>query len=347
MRPPAVVKKERASTTDIDSGGQLLKKGPWMPAEDKILKEYVRKHGEGNWNAVQKNSGLQRCGKSCRLRWVNHFRPNLKKESFSLEEETLIIRLHARHGNKWAYIAKQLPGRTDNEIKNYWNTRIKQRKKANLPLYPPDVGMPISLRIDEPELNVPWIAANSPPPALKPSQSTLSSFTSASPPLSEHYGFSFEDPNRGRNISFQPPYFPSPVKKGLENFDLGPLPYSVKEELPLSQFSSNYGGEQMPQCNSGLLHDLIQESCKEDKLLSSTCLAIDFLGIKMIEEMLETDGSALIDMILAETAVPKTVLPDWYNNCSNGGESSNCPSSVTNDEQFGLDMLDTHSWGGI
>ncbi|KAG7011908.1 Transcription factor MYB-like protein [Cucurbita argyrosperma subsp. argyrosperma] len=122
-----------------DGGGRALKKGPWTAAEDGILIEYVKKHGEGNWNAVQKHTGLARCGKSCRLRWANHLRPNLKKGSFSQEEERVIIELHAKLGNKWARMAAQLPGRTDNEIKNYWNTRMKRRQRAGLPLYPLEI----------------------------------------------------------------------------------------------------------------------------------------------------------------------------------------------------------------
>ncbi|CAH8380888.1 unnamed protein product [Eruca vesicaria subsp. sativa] len=129
----------------MDGGGETnvtkargMKKGPWTTREDAILTEYVRKHGEGNWNAVQKNSGLFRCGKSCRLRWANHLRPNLKKGSFSPDEEKMIIDLHASLGNKWARMATKLPGRTDNEIKNYWNTRMKRRQRDGLPLYPPE-----------------------------------------------------------------------------------------------------------------------------------------------------------------------------------------------------------------
>ncbi|KAK0602746.1 hypothetical protein LWI29_036629 [Acer saccharum] len=119
--------------------GVQLKKGPWTAAEDSVLTEYVRKHGEGNWNAVQRNTGLARCGKSCRLRWANHLRPNLKKGAFSPEEERLIVELHAQLGNKWARMAAQLPGRTDNEIKNYWNTRVKRRHRQGLPLYPQEI----------------------------------------------------------------------------------------------------------------------------------------------------------------------------------------------------------------
>lgn len=85
-----------------------MKKGPWTAAEDEILAAYVRENGEGNWNAVQKNTGLARCGKSCRLRWANHLRPNLKKGSFTGDEERLIIQLHAQLGNKWARMAAQV-----------------------------------------------------------------------------------------------------------------------------------------------------------------------------------------------------------------------------------------------
>lgn len=83
----------------------VLKKGPWTSAEDDILVDYVKKHGEGNWNAIQKHTGLLRCGKSCRLRWANHLRPNLKKGAITAEEERLIAELHAKIGNKWARMA--------------------------------------------------------------------------------------------------------------------------------------------------------------------------------------------------------------------------------------------------
>ncbi|KAL6894669.1 hypothetical protein ACP4OV_008767 [Aristida adscensionis] len=122
-----------------------LKKGPWTTAEDAMLIEHVRQHGEGNWNAVQRMTGLLRCGKSCRLRWTNHLRPNLKKGSFSPDEELLIAQLHAQLGNKWARMAAHLPGRTDNEIKNYWNTRTKRRQRAGMPMYPPEVQLQLTL----------------------------------------------------------------------------------------------------------------------------------------------------------------------------------------------------------
>ncbi|XP_039061749.1 transcription factor MYB74-like [Hibiscus syriacus] len=105
-----------------------LKKGPWTPEEDQKLIDYIQKHGYGNWRTLPKNAGLQRCGKSCRLRWTNYLRPDVKRGRFSYEEEeTIIIQLHSVLGNKWSSIAARLPGRTDNEIKNYWNTHIRKR----------------------------------------------------------------------------------------------------------------------------------------------------------------------------------------------------------------------------
>ncbi|KAK6133400.1 hypothetical protein DH2020_032864 [Rehmannia glutinosa] len=104
-----------------------LKKGPWTPDEDQKLIEYIHKNGCGNWRTLPKNAGLQRCGKSCRLRWTNYLRPDIKRGRFSFEEEDTIIQLHSILGNKWSAIAARLPGRTDNEIKNYWNTKIRKR----------------------------------------------------------------------------------------------------------------------------------------------------------------------------------------------------------------------------
>lgn len=104
-----------------------LKKGPWTPEEDHKLISFIQLHGPGNWRSLPKNAGLQRCGKSCRLRWTNYLRPDIKRGRFSFEEEETIIQLHSILGNKWSAIAARLPGRTDNEIKNYWNTHIRKR----------------------------------------------------------------------------------------------------------------------------------------------------------------------------------------------------------------------------
>ncbi|XP_057786213.1 transcription factor MYB94-like [Salvia miltiorrhiza] len=106
-----------------------VKKGSWTPEEDIILVSYVQEHGPGNWRAVPATTGLRRCSKSCRLRWTNYLRPGIKRGSFTLQEEKMIIQLQALLGNKWAAIASYLPERTDNDIKNYWNTHLKKKLK--------------------------------------------------------------------------------------------------------------------------------------------------------------------------------------------------------------------------
>ncbi|CAB4296591.1 unnamed protein product [Prunus armeniaca] len=115
---------ERSYRCDKDG----LSKGAWTALEDQILIDYVKDHGEGRWGKLSRETGLKRCGKSCRLRWLNYLRPEIKRGNITEDEEDLIIRLHKLLGNRWTLIAGRLPGRTDNEIKNYWNSVL--RKKA-------------------------------------------------------------------------------------------------------------------------------------------------------------------------------------------------------------------------
>ncbi|KEH24596.1 putative transcription factor MYB-HB-like family [Medicago truncatula] len=104
-----------------------MRKGPWSAEEDQILISHIQTYGHGNWRALPKQAGLLRCGKSCRLRWINYLRPDIKRGKFSKEEEDSILKLHEVLGNKWSAIAARLPGRTDNEVKNFWHTHLKKK----------------------------------------------------------------------------------------------------------------------------------------------------------------------------------------------------------------------------
>ncbi|KAG8063220.1 hypothetical protein GUJ93_ZPchr0003g18539 [Zizania palustris] len=112
---------------------EVVKKGPWTPDEDIVLVSYVQEHGPGNWRAVPARTGLLRCSKSCRLRWTNYLRPGIRRGNFSDSEERLIVHLQALLGNRWAAIASYLPDRTDNDIKNFWNTHLKKKLIAAAP----------------------------------------------------------------------------------------------------------------------------------------------------------------------------------------------------------------------
>ncbi|XP_028759067.1 transcription factor MYB8 [Neltuma alba] len=114
---------------------QDMNKGAWSKQEDQKLIDYIKKHGEGCWRTLPQAAGLLRCGKSCRLRWINYLRPDLKRGNFAEDEEDLIIKLHALLGNRWSLIAGRLPGRTDNEVKNYWNSHLR-RKLINMGIDP-------------------------------------------------------------------------------------------------------------------------------------------------------------------------------------------------------------------
>ncbi|CAI9276062.1 unnamed protein product [Lactuca saligna] len=106
-----------------------LKRGPWTLEEDNLLIRYITCHGEGRWNSLAKSAGLKRTGKSCRLRWLNYLKPDTKRGNLTPQEQLLILELHSKWGNRWSKIAQHLPGRTDNEIKNYWRTRVQKQAR--------------------------------------------------------------------------------------------------------------------------------------------------------------------------------------------------------------------------
>ncbi|CAN1806329.1 Transcription factor MYB2 [Linum perenne] len=125
-----------SSSSSSSSGGggaeeemSELRRGPWTVEEDFKLMNYIAAQGEGRWNSLARCAGLKRTGKSCRLRWLNYLRPDVRRGNITLEEQLMILDLHSRWGNRWSKIAQHLPGRTDNEIKNYWRTRVQKHAK--------------------------------------------------------------------------------------------------------------------------------------------------------------------------------------------------------------------------
>ncbi|XP_020599890.1 transcription factor MYB78-like [Phalaenopsis equestris] len=132
MRTPARMAQHGIAFTSLTLKNEEemdLRRGPWIMEEDLMLMKYIAMHGEGRWNSLARCAGLKRTGKSCRLRWLNYLRPNIRRGNITPEEQYLILELHSRWGNRWSKIAQHLPGRTDNEIKNYWRTRVQKHAK--------------------------------------------------------------------------------------------------------------------------------------------------------------------------------------------------------------------------
>ncbi|KAI5665257.1 hypothetical protein M9H77_24580 [Catharanthus roseus] len=144
-----------------------VKKGPWSPEEDAKLKDYIEKHGTGgNWIALPLKAGLKRCGKSCRLRWLNYLRPNIKHGDFSDDEDRIICTLFSTIGSRWSIIAAQLPGRTDNDIKNYWNTKLKKKLMGMSQKRSQNSITPNSILLDHQSLSLTSSSSSLPYPTL-------------------------------------------------------------------------------------------------------------------------------------------------------------------------------------
>ncbi|KAK4260223.1 hypothetical protein QN277_003367 [Acacia crassicarpa] len=186
-----------------------VKKGPWSPEEDSKLKAYIEQNGTGgNWIALPQRIGLKRCGKSCRLRWLNYLRPNIKHGGFSEEEDNIICSLYVSIGSRWSIIAAQLPGRTDNDIKNYWNTRLKkkllgkQRKQQEAQAHKANNNTMIKQELTERHTDNNLVLMNQ---TANPPLSTLYQTTCASSSIQEPY-----DVNNLRNPLYEcdPFFFP-------------------------------------------------------------------------------------------------------------------------------------------
>ncbi|GKA19061.1 transcription factor MYB62-like protein [Tanacetum coccineum] len=105
------------------------RRGPWTLEEDNLLIRYISSHGDGRWNSLAKFSGLNRTGQSCRVRWLNYLKPDIKRGNLTPQEQLLILELHSEWGNRWSKIAHHMPGRTGNEIRNFWRTRVETQAR--------------------------------------------------------------------------------------------------------------------------------------------------------------------------------------------------------------------------
>lgn len=170
-----------------------VKRGPWSPEEDATLKNYVQSHGTGgNWIALPLKAGLKRCGKSCRLRWLNYLRPDIKHGGFTEEEDNIICSLYSQMGSRWSLIASQLPGRTDNDVKNYWNTKLKKKLLAGKS----------SFNVDN---NGGLLNANNNNIPTQPLPYNLDYSTTSLPIFSDvSYGFSVSNSSTSQNMGLDP-----------------------------------------------------------------------------------------------------------------------------------------------
>ncbi|PPS02030.1 hypothetical protein GOBAR_AA18628 [Gossypium barbadense] len=171
MKNPSLVGNSTSSKGTPCCSKVGIKRGPWTPEEDEVLANYIKREGEGRWRTLPKRAGLLRCGKSCRLRWMNYLRPSVKRGRIAPDEEDLILRLHRLLGNRWSLIAGRIPGRTDNEIKNYWNTHLS--KKLISQGIDPRTHKPLNLITHKsPQINHDHVPKSNPsPPIPNPSQS--------------------------------------------------------------------------------------------------------------------------------------------------------------------------------
>ncbi|KAF5727470.1 hypothetical protein HS088_TW22G01163 [Tripterygium wilfordii] len=222
-----------------------VKKGPWSPEEDLKLKAYIEKNGTGgNWISFPQRAGLKRCGKSCRLRWLNYLRPNIKHGKFSDEEDRIICTLFATIGSRWSIIAAQLPGRTDNDIKNYWNTKLK--KKLMISMLPPHTP--------------------STHQKIKPPTSTESHYQTSSSlaPLYKDFTSFMNHTSSPSNISS----------------DLWKYPFTNSSSSPSSLFQFQDGGSMM----SSPMNRYCYPSCRKENMLLFGSSEASYNGTKDIKQ---------------------------------------------------------------
>ncbi|KAI5586308.1 hypothetical protein BDE02_06G204500 [Populus trichocarpa] len=236
-----------------------VKRGPWSPEEDATLKSYLETHGTGgNWIALPQKAGLKRCGKSCRLRWLNYLRPDIKHGGFTEEEDNIICTLYSQMGSRWSLIAAQLPGRTDNDVKNYWNTKLKKKilaGKISLTIKNNPINAPVNVA------NIPAIPCSTSPILYVPKAETESSVT-----FSDHYSLT--------QISGTLP--------ALSDIGYEPIINSTAQNLSPNpfQFSSFPGVIDMSEFSMNSTH-IVSPSQEGSSISDSSSLAMDNKGLSV------------------------------------------------------------------